>query len=113
MLIKHESKRDKRLETILLHYGAKGYGIYWLLLETITEKNKGEYPLIPYWEQAIAKDLNESCILVKSIVDLALKLDLLKSDGKSLTSPVITTEIKNPSTIKHKPVQKTKNKGSK
>lgn len=65
---------DPKIQALLGKYGAKGYGIYWRIVEILHEDPTHKMQMKPYVFEAISSTFNEPSELVKEIITYAVEV---------------------------------------
>ena len=77
---------DPKIQALLGRYGAKGYGIYWRIVEMLHEDTSHKMEMKPYIFEAISSTFNESTELIKEVINYAIdvcELFVLKDNSIS------------------------------
>lgn len=71
------ARNDLKIQALLHDYKARGYGIYWVIVEMLHEASEHKMPLKPYTFIAIAQQLNDNAELIEKVVSACIsKYDL-------------------------------------
>jgi hypothetical protein len=65
---------DPKIQALIGKFGAKGYGIFWRIVEMLHEDPEHKLSLKPYVLQAIASLFKEDVKEIKSVIDYAVNI---------------------------------------
>lgn len=84
------ASRDGKILLMKVKYGARGYGLYWEIIEYLFEQG-GSAPLVP---RMVAMAINEDVRGVRPfLMDCIDNFNLFKSDGKYFWSDRLSSEL--------------------
>jgi len=90
----YSTTNDTKIQALLGKYGAKGYGIYWRVVEILHEEQDHKLYLKPYIFEAIASTFKEDVNLVKEIITYQVKIcELFKKKGNYIYSERVLENI--------------------
>tara|TARA_R110001632_G_scaffold76073_1_gene172708 strand:- start:10726 stop:11487 length:762 start_codon:yes stop_codon:yes gene_type:complete len=97
----YSTTNDPKVQALLGKYGAKGYGIYWRVVEILHEEQDHKLYLKPYMFEAIASTFKEDVNLIKEIITYQVKVcELFKKKGKYIYSERVLENIDKRNKIK-------------
>ena len=70
----YSTTNDPKIQALLGKFGAKGYGIYWRIVEILHEEPEHKLHLKPYIFEAIASTFKEDVGSIKKIIDYSVKV---------------------------------------
>ena len=70
----YSTTNDPKVQALLGKFGAKGYGVYWRVVEILHEEQDHKLHLKPYMFEAIASTFKEEVELISSIIDYAVEV---------------------------------------
>ena len=90
----YSTTNDPKIQALLGKYGAKGYGIYWRVVEILHEEQDHKLYLKPYMFEAIASTFKEEVTLVKEIITYQVKVcELFKKKSNYIYSDRVLENI--------------------
>ena len=90
----YSTTNDPKVQALLGKYGAKGYGIYWRVVEILHEEQEHKLYLKPYMFEAIASTFKEDVNLIKEIITYQVKVcELFRKKGKFIYSDRVFENI--------------------
>jgi len=90
----YSTTNDTKIQALLGKYGAKGYGIYWRVVEILHEEQDHKLYLKPYIFEAIASTFKEDVNLIKEIITYQVKIcELFKKRGNYIYSERVLENI--------------------
>ncbi len=96
---KHDAnaRRNQKLLTMRLVYGAEGYGWWWMLLEMMRESSDYRLKISGKYDIAtIAQELGAGKDKIKAFLDDCVnEFSLFESDGEYIWSPSFLRRMKN------------------
>lgn len=97
----YSTTNDPKIQALLGKFGAKGYGIYWRVVEILHEDQEHKLYLKPYIFEAIASTFKEEVELIKEIIDYQIKIcELFKKKGNYIFSERVLENINKRDKIK-------------
>ncbi len=97
----YSTTNDPKIQALLGKYGAKGYGVYWRVVEILHEEQEHKLYLKPYIFEAIASTFKDEVNVVKEIIEYQIKIcELFKKRGKYIYSERVLENIKKRDKIK-------------
>lgn len=90
----YSTTNDPKIQALLGKYGAKGYGIYWRVVEILHEEQEHKLYLKPYIFEAIASTFKEDVALIKEIINYQVKVcELFKKKTNYIYSERVLENI--------------------
>lgn len=97
----YSTTNDPKIQALLGKYGAKGYGIYWRVVEILHEEQEHKLFLKPYMYEAIASTFKEDVNIIKEIINYQIKTcELFIKKGKYIYSERVLENIDKRNKIK-------------
>jgi hypothetical protein len=88
------ARNDLKIQALLHDYKARGYGIYWVIVEMLHEASEHKMPLKPYTFIAIAQQLNDNAEVVEKVISACIsKYDLFYESEGFLQSKRVNDNI--------------------
>lgn len=90
----YSTTNDPKIQALLGKYGAKGYGIYWRVVEILHEEQDHKLQLKPYVFEAIASTFKEDVELIIEIIEYQVKIcELFKKKSNYIYSERVLHNI--------------------
>lgn len=101
----HDSnaRNDIKIKAMRKTYGLEGYGMYWLIIETLREEVEHKLPIKEYVFDGIATDAGlDAQFIQKYIDDCINKFELFQSDGEYFWSRSLMERMEKMHNIREK-----------
>lgn len=89
----YNARNDIKIQALLVEHGAAGYGVYWIIVETLHEESGKKLKLNNLTYVAIARQASTSVEQVKAIVECCLEYELLTEDDGRFYSERVLNNI--------------------
>ncbi len=70
----YATTNDPKIQALLSKYGARGYGLYWRLVEILHEQSEHKIELKPYFYEALSGTFREDVKVIKEILTYCVEI---------------------------------------